>query len=267
MTKRVSRSFVALTMLLAVATGAVTLWAQRSGGNAYAQGRNQSSYSGNVRYDGKFVFVRMSYATYGRQGAQWAHDWPDGERNFMRLFSAISNVNAHVEETSIMAFSDPELFKFPVAYLVEPGFWQMSQSDVENLRAYLLKGGFLIVDDFPQISRGMGDSWGNFEVQMSRVFPEARWQEFTDTKHPIFHSFFEIESLSIVPMAYQLGDRPRFLALFEDNDPNKRLLCIANYQQDLSEFWEYSGTGRYLVSDNNEAYKVGINQFVYGITH
>ena len=48
-----------------------------------------------------------------------------------------------------MRFSDPELFKFPVAYLVEPGFWYMSESDVTNLRAYLLKGGFLIVDDFP----------------------------------------------------------------------------------------------------------------------
>jgi hypothetical protein len=65
-------------------------------------------------------------------------------------------------------------------------------------------------------------------------------------------------------MAYNLGDRPRFYALFEDNDPNKRMLVIANYQQDLSEFWEYSATGTYLVSDSNEAYKVGINQFIYG---
>ncbi len=248
---------------IAIAAG-VSLWAQRPGNNNF---RPQSSYSGNVRYDGKFVFVRMSYASNFRSQAPWAHDWPDGERNFMKLFTALSNVNAHVDQTSIMSFSDPELFKFPVAYLVEPGFWQMAESDVTNLRAYLQKGGFLIVDDFPQFSRGMGDSWGNFEVQMSRVFPEARWIEFTDVKHPIFHSFFEIESLSVVPMAYQLGDRPRFLALFEDNDPNKRMLVIANYMQDLSEFWEYSGRGYYPVSDNNEAYKVGINQFVYGITH
>ena len=184
----------------------------------------------------------------------------------MQLFSALSNVAAHVDETSIMSFSDPELFKFPVAYLCEPGYWQMSESDVTALRAYLQKGGFLIVDDFPQYSRGT-DSWGSFEVQMTRVFPESHWVELTDTKHPIFHSFYEVDSLSIVPMAYNLGDRPRFMALFEDNDPNKRMLAIANYMQDLSEFWEFSGTGRYLVSDNNEAYKVGINQFVYGITH
>ena len=253
--------------VLVVAAGAVTIWAQRPGGNGN-QNRSQGSYSGNVPYDGKFVFIRISYASYSRMQAPWAHDWPDGEKNFMKLFTALSNVNAHVDQTSIMSFSDPELFKFPVAYMVEPGYWQMSESDVTNLRAYLQKGGFLIVDDFPQISRGgAGDSWGNFELQMSRVFPEAKWKEFTDATHPIFHSFYEIESLGIEPMAYSKGDRPRFLALFEDNDPNKRMLVIANYQNDLSEFWEFSGTGRYLVSDNNEAYKVGINQFVYGITH
>ena len=246
--------------------GAATIWAQRPGGQGRPQPQYQS-YSGNVRYDGKFVFVRMSYPSFSRMQAPWAHDYPDGEHHFMQLFGALSNVSAHVDETSIMSFSDPELFKFPVAYLCEPGYWSMSESDVTALRAYLQKGGFLIADDFPQYSRGGIDSWGNFEVNMTRVFPEGRWIELMDTKHPIFHSFFEIDSLSIVPMAYNLGDRPRFMALFEDNDPSKRMLAIANYMQDLSEFWEFSGTGRYLVSDNNEAYKVGINQFVYGITH
>ena len=263
--KKPVRVVVGAVVLAAVA-GAATIWAQRPGGAPRPQSQYQS-YSGNVRYDGKFVFIRMSYPYYGRMGAPWSHDYPTGEHNFMKLFSAISNVSAHVDETSIMSFSDPELFKFPVAYLCEPGYWTMSESDVTALRAYLTKGGFLIVDDFPQYSRGAGDSWGNFEVQMTRVFPESRWIELTDAKHPIFHSFFEIDSLSIVPMAYNLGDRPRFLALFEDNDPNKRMLAFANYQNDISEFWEFSGTGRYLVSDNNEAYKVGINQFVYGITH
>ena len=256
MAKRVRTSVLIVAAAVAFTIGVAsssTIWAQR--------GSSGQSYSGNSRYDGKFTFVRMSYPFYGRQGAPWAHDYPYGENNFMKLFTAISNINAHVDESNVLAFSDPEMFKYPVIYLCEPGFWQMSETDVTSLRAYLTKGGFLIVDDFPN------RQWGNFEVQMARVFPEARWIELTDTSHPIFHSFFEINSLSIVPMAYNLGDRPRFLALFEDNDSSKRMLAIANYQNDLSEFWEYSATGRYLVSDNNEAYKVGVNQFIYGITH
>jgi len=174
--------------------------------------------------------------------------------------TSISNMSSHVDASSIMSFSDPELFKFPVAYLVEPGYWYMSDTDVTTLRDYLLKGGFLIVDDFP--SR----AWSQFDLQMSRVFPEGRWIEL-DPTHPIFHSFFEIDSFDIIPQAYNLGGRPIFMALFEDNDPKKRMYAIANYQNDLSEFWEFSEQGRYLVQDSNEAYKLGINQFIYGITH
>ena len=260
MAKPVRRSLIAAVVVIAAIFASVaTMRAQRYG--------SSQSYSGNVRYDGRFAFIRMSYPFGGRTGAPWAHDYPDGEHNFMKLFTAISNVSAHIDQTSIMSFSDPELFKFPVAYLCEPGYMNLPESYIVALRNYLLKGGFLMVDDFPQISRGYGDSWGNFEVQMARVFPNAQWTEFHDTSHPIFHSFFEVNSLSIVPMAYQLGDHPRFRALFEDNDPNKRILVIANYMQDLSEFWEWSATGRYLVSDDNQAYKVGINQFIYGITH
>lgn len=252
-------------ILAALAAGTATTLAQRPG--SYRPSYQQQSYTGNVRYDGKFVFVRMSYAWSGGRGAPWAHDYPVGEEHFLKILTSISNVDAHVGESSIMHFSDPELFKFPVAYLVEPGYWYMSESDVTNLRAYLQKGGFLIVDDFPYRTQGRIDTWGNFEEQMSRVFPEGRWIELTDASHPIFHSFFEVNDLGIVPMAYNLGDKPRFMALFEDNDPNKRMLCIANYQNDLSEFWEFSEEGRYLVQDSNEAYKVGVNQFIYGITH
>jgi len=249
-------------ILAAMVAGTATTLAQRPGSRA-----PQQSYTGNVRYDGKFVFVRMSYAWSGGRGAPWAHDYPVGEEHFLKILTSISNVDAHVDASSIMHFSDPELFKFPVAYLVEPGFWYMSESDVTNLRAYLQKGGFLIVDDFPFRTNGRIDTWGNFEEQMSRVFPEGKWVELTDASHPIFHSFFEVNDLGIVPQAYQLGDKPRFMALFEDNDPKKRMLCIANYQNDLSEFWEFSEEGRYLVQDSNEAYKVGVNQFIYGITH
>jgi hypothetical protein len=251
-------------ILAALVAGTATTLAQRPGSYRPPQ---QQSYSGNVRYDGKFVFVRMSYAWNGGRGAPWAHDYPTGEEHFLKILTSISNVDAHVDASSIMHFSDPELFKFPVAYLIEPGYWYMSESDVKNLRAYLLKGGFMIVDDFPYRTQGRIDTWGNFEEQMSRAFPEAKWIELTDASHPIFHSFFEVNSLDIVPMAYNLGDKPRFRALFEDNDPTKRMLVIANYQNDLSEFWEFSEEGRYMVADSNEAYKVGVNQFIYGITH
>jgi len=252
-------------LVLAAAIGAVaTVAAQRGGGGSGFN--SQQSYTGNVRYDGRFTFVRMSYPYGGRQRAPWSHDYRDGEYNFLKILQAITNVPAHIDESSIMSFSDPELMKFPVAYLCEPGYWYLSETDVVNLRAYLQKGGFMIVDDFPLRSQGNVDSWAVFDQQMSRVFPEGRWVKLT-ASNPIFHSFFDVNSVENIPTAYPLGSQPEFWALFEDNDTSKRIMVIANYMNDLSEFWESSSTGYYVVADVNEAFKFGVNEFLYGITH
>jgi hypothetical protein len=152
------------------------------------------------------------------------------------------------------------MFKFPVIYLVEPGYWTMDETQVVALRDYLLKGGFMIVDDFPYWA------WEQFETQMARVFPEGQWHDL-DVAHPIFHAFFDIQSLDIVPAYPALGERPIFRALFQENNPERRMYVIANYQNDLSEFWEFSEMGAYPIAETNEAYKVGVNQFIYGLTH
>jgi hypothetical protein len=246
----------ALLTLLLVGVLASTALAQRGGGFGFSR-----SYSGNTAYDGKFIFVRMSYPETRFRGQPfWAHDYPDGEVHFMKILTSVSNISAHVEETNILDFGDPEMFKFPVLYLVEPGYWQMNEEQVVALRDYFRKGGFMIVDDFP------GWAWGQFEFQMGQVFPDAQWIDL-DATHPIFHAFFEIGSLDIIPQAYFLGGPPIFRALFEDNDPTKRMYAVANFQSDLSEFWEFSESGRYMMDESNEAYKIGVNQFIYGITH
>jgi hypothetical protein len=224
-----------------------------------AQRGYSRSYSNNVRYDGKFVFIRLSYPWYGGRGAPWAHDWPRGEEHFLKIFSEITSVQMHVAESSIMSLSDPELFKFPVAYMAEPGFWGMGDDEVNNLRNYLLKGGFLILDDF------RNRDWGNVDLQFSRMFPQGQWVDL-DASHPIFHSFFEINSLDIIPQAYDAG-RPVFRGMYLDNDPNKRMFVIAAYNTDISEFWEWSDQGYAPIDVTNEAYKIGINLFMYGITH
>jgi len=252
MTKRRGRILLALAVVVCLAAVA-TLRAQR-GYQGY-----RGSYSANVRYDGRFVFVRVSYPWYGGRGAPWAHDYPRGEEHFLKILNEITSTPLHIGESSIMSLGDPEMFKFPVVYMCEPGFWSMSDAETANLRSYLQKGGFLIFDDF------RGRDWANVDLQFSRVFPEAKWVDL-DATHPIFHSFFEINSLDIIPQYYDTG-RPIFRALFEDNDPNKRLLVIAAYNTDISEFWEWSDTGYEPIVSTNEAFKLGVNFFMYGITH
>ena len=87
-----------------------------------------------------------------------------------------------------------------------------------------------------------------------------------DISHPIFNSFFKIESFDIIPQAYD-QNRPEFHALFEDNDATKRVMVIVNYSTDISDFWEFSATGFRPIEESNEAYKLGVNYFMYGLTH
>ncbi len=231
---------------------------QRGGGERFQTG---GRIEGNLPYDARFTFVRLSYQSfYSRRGPAWAHDYPRGERHFMKIVNAVTLVGPHFDGSNVLSLDDPELFKYPVAYMAEPGYWQMSEAELAGLKAYIAKGGFLIFDDF----RGYGE-WNNLELQMNRVFPQARWVDMP-MDHPIFHSFFDIDSMDIIPQYYDSGT-PMIRGLFEDNDPKKRLFAIANYNTDMSEFWEFSDTGLRAIHENNEAFKLGVNYIIYGLTH
>ena len=147
------------------------------------------------RYDGRFVFVRLWYADY----PGWSYDWPDTEENLGRLLPQITAIDSHPGSGNILRMDDPELLKYPIAYLSEPGYWFPSEEEALGLRRYLEKGGFLIVDDFHY-----QNEWAVFERAMRRVLPNGRIERL-DITHPVFNSFFEIKSLD-VPYPGRLGE-------------------------------------------------------------
>ncbi|MEZ4455505.1 MAG: DUF4159 domain-containing protein [Gemmatimonadales bacterium] len=211
----------------------------------------------NLPYDGRFTFARIRYAVYRRSG--WEFDYPTMERNLMAMMRELTRLDPHVSGSNIFDLDDPELLRFPVAYLSEPGYWIPSESEVEGLRTYLAKGGFLIVDDF------MRQEWRNFEVQLLRVLPGARIQP-VPLEHPVFDSFYRIESLDMdypgIP-----GLKAQFLGVFEDNDPVRRLQVVINYNTDIGDYMEHSGEGWWPVNITNDAYKFAMNYLVYALTH
>jgi hypothetical protein len=153
--------------------------------------------------------------------------------------------------------------KFPIAYLSEPGFWYPTDSEAAGLRTFILKGGFLIVDDFH-----FENEWDVFDRAMHLVLPEAKIHRL-DISHPIFNTFFRIHSLQL-PYPGQLGQRGligEFYGIYEGNDLTKRLSVVINYNMDIGDYMEYKPGGRYPVDETNEAYKFGINYLIYGFTH
>jgi hypothetical protein len=251
--------------VLVVATAAVVLTQRGFGGGR----RFAPPIALNVPYDGRFAFVRVKYDTapggyWWRGQPSWSHGYPLAEQNLMRIMNELSFLNAH-EEINTLALDDPELFKYPLAYIIEVSWWTLSDAEAAALRLYLQKGGFLIVDDFKQPGDFGSPGWAPFEANMRRVLPDVRFFDMQPT-HPIFHSFFEIDRLDVVPQAYNAG-KPVFRGVYEDNDPRKRLQIIINYNTDISQFWEWSGQGLRPIDQTNEAYKLGVNYLVYGLTH
>ena len=258
---------VALVLLLVSLAGAVML-AQR--------GRNRRSsqldvqVQGNTPYDGRFTFVRLRYDSGfadgfrrrrrpavgarlpGRRGA--LHEDPGG---------ADAAGDPHRRLEHLVARRSRAVQVSDRLHGGARRFWAVTETEATAFRSYLLKGGFAIFDDF------RGGDWDNLQDQMRAVLPEAHWIQLDGTSR-VFHSFFEIdhpETLTPHP-TYEPGFVPSYWGLFEDNDPSKRLIAIANVNQDLSEYLGILGR-RGLRSSilTNEAYKFGVNYVIYGLTH
>ena len=179
----------------------------------------------------------------------------------MKILQEITTLDPYTGPAggAIVDIGSKDLFRYPVSYMAEAGFWTQTDEEAANLRAYLLKGGFMIFDDF------RGGDWTNFDTQMRRVLPDVRMVEL-DLSHPIFHSFFDIATLEF--HQYYDRDTPLFIGAYLDNDPKKRLLFIANYNNDVGEYLGVvSDTGWTPIDLSNEAYKLGVNYIIYGITH
>jgi len=223
----------------------------------------------NIPYDGKFAFVRLTYDTlpggfWYRGQPAWSHGYPTSENNLMQILGTFTSVSGH-QRTNTLSLEDPEIFKYPLLYIIEVSWWRITEKEARNLRAFLDKGGFVIVDDFKTAEWRGGRGWDQFADNMREVVPQGKFIDL-DITHPIFSQFFTIESLDIFPQAYNAG-RPIFRGLFEDNDPTKRMQMFINYNTDISQFWEWSGRGLRPIEQSNEAFKLGVNAIIYGLTH
>jgi hypothetical protein len=253
------------TLIGGACAGVVLLALPIIGHAQFGRGGGPVVYEANVPYDGRYTYARIRYTPpdfgngFGsfRRDVKWDHDYPRSDRHFPKIIEEITTTHTRTGGSVIFTLDDPELMKFPVAYLCEAGFWHPTEAEVKGLRNYLLKGGFIIFDDFTR------NDWENFTEQMKRAFPELHPMRLT-TEDKVFDSFYRIPSLDFTHPYW--GMKAEFWGLYENNDRNQRLMAIINYNNDVSEYWEWSDQGFYPVDATNEAYKLGVNYLVYALT-
>ena len=160
-------------LIALVATPALV--AQQGFGRAFGGG---DPVPHNLPYDGRFIFARLTYTV--ASGGYYYRGFRHGRtatRTPRRICSRSRTRSACSTRTrdgsNVLAITDPELFKFPVAYMTEAGYWVMSDEEVAALRKYLLKGGFLILDDTRDGFSPGNMGWANIEANFKRDVSRA----------------------------------------------------------------------------------------------
>lgn len=211
----------------------------------------------------KLTFVRIKFTMKNLQFNQvwqppWAHDIPRADRHLMKIVKEFTGIGVN-DEGIVLTLDDPELFKYPFAYMCEVGFLDPTEAELQGLREYIKRGGFMIVDDFGN-NWWWSDDWGNFESVMKLAFPDKQLKQ-VDLSHPIFHSYYDMTTIDF-PNYRGMG---KYFVLEDDAG---RVSMIVNFDNDIGEYWEWSDTGGYFGVDlTNEAFKLGVNYIVFALSH
>jgi hypothetical protein len=244
MTSRLGAAAGVGAIAIGVAVGSATLLTERAPPQRYGE---------VYPYDGAWTFVRIQtaggYGGFRRGGGGWSHDYPAADINMSTIVRELTHVD-----------SRERAMGGNVAYVSEPDEWRVTESEAAGLREYLLKGGFVIFDDF------FDYEMENLHRQMRYVFPELSYMRL-DGSEEIWDSFYRLDAPNIYLRGPNKYGTPEFWGLFEENDRSKRMLSIANAQADIGDLWEWAAEGWYPVDPTNDAFKMGVNYIVYSLTH
>lgn len=219
-----------------------------------------------------FTFARVRYTSTGYMGGPWYTDYPDSDLNFSQRLAEITSLHVN-QEPVVVDLTDPALCNYPFIYMIEVGSLEFQDEEIAPLRDYLLRGGFLMVDDF-----WGEDEFRNWEREISRVLPPEEYPMIQlPFNHEIFHVVFDLNGPPQIPSIHhwrrsgrttERHDAPeaRCWGIF---DKNNRLMVVVMHNTDLGDGWEREGEDEeyFWEFSAKRAYPMGVNIVVYAMTH
>ena len=233
----------------------------------------------------EFHFVRMEYTDLpqyhrnwtfasrrGRGEGWWIVDWPDADDHFTMGVERLTRI--HTGEPQHLRLTDDRIFEYPWIYATQAGWWDLSDAEVARLREYLLRGGYLVVDDF-----WGSEQWSIFRQTMDRVLPHRPITDLSESD-AVMHVLYDIQEKdrTFIPGTRHLrrgpggsvivqqppGTAPAWRAIYDDNN---RMVVAVNFNTDVGDAWEYADSPEYPEPMTALAYRYGINYIVYAMTH
>ena len=273
-----TRSGLALAALLVLAFGGL---AQRY----RSQMRQEEGPQPVFPSAGEFHFIRIEYTDlpqhhrgfgFASRGARgdgwWMVDWPDADNHFTMGLGRLTRIDTG--EPRHFRFTDNQLFDHPWVYATQTGWWDLNDVETARLREFLLRGGFLVVDDF-----WGADQWEVFRETLNRVLPGKPITDLAESDF-VMHVLYDIEEKdrTFIPgtrhlrmgpdgsvvVAQPAGTAPAWRAMYDDRN---RMVVAVNFNTDVGDAWEYADAPEYPEPMTALAYRYGINYVVYAMTH
>ncbi len=226
----------------------------------------------NANEKAEWAFARLHYTMGNEFGGgyrgfqRWAADYPKADRQFVMGVRRLTRLHARPIEQVVDANSN-EMFDWPWIYVEDGGWWTISEEQATRMREYLLKGGFMMIDD------SHGDyEWDNFMRGMLMIFPDRTVEDLKDADE-IFHTMYDLnERFQIPGTRFIWGGRqytsdsriPLWRAIRDDSG---RIMVAICHNSDVGDAWEWADSPKYPERDASLAYRIGINYILYGMTH
>jgi len=220
--------------------------------------------------EGEFHMARLIYRTRGGGGSHgivqpwWAIDYPYAEEHFLPALRRMTNLSV-ADDSRHLEITDDRIFQYPFLFMQQPGrgFWNPSEVEAERMREYLLRGGFLLVDDL----HGPYD-WAVFEASMLRVMPDYSIVDIPE-EDEIMNIFFDLDQSVQIPglrhvRRLEMAGPARWRGIYDEKG---RLMVAINFNMDMGDAWEHADDPYYPVPMTKLAYQLGINYVIYAMTH
>ena len=199
--------------------------------------------------------VSVTNGDIGHMG--WSHNYPSSDRNFNEFIRNATGVDVDIESYRIVELGSPEVFNYPFAYVSEPGEMALTDVELANLREFVNRGGFVLIDDFD-------GSWQleNMRSELLRAFPSQPLVALTP-EHGVFNVHFNLNDLDRMS-PYVPGGHITYFAM---SDNGGALAIAAGHNNDLANFWDWYDEARYPLEPAADAFRLGINFVIWSMTH
>ncbi len=220
----------------------------------------------------EFYWTRLQYNSVGggfdrfQGGETWSRDYPKADNDCLIALRRLTHINSP-SPLNVADLDSDHLFDYPWIYAVDVNTWQFTDAEAKRLHDYLLKGGFLMVDDFHGT-----DDWEHFMAGLRQVLPDAQVENLAD-QDEIYHVLYDINEKFQIPgeqyvysgITYQKdGYVPIWRAIRNDHG---RIMVAICANMHLGDAWEHSDEAQYPEKFSGLAFRIVLNYITYAMTH